>query len=76
MELSLIRAAKKYNVSKQGLFGAVKRGALPALVVQTSELRVRPKDVEAWIATIPPHKRRAGRMGGLQKAANRKARGA
>lgn len=72
--ISLARAAKKYNVSKQGLYYAIRHGLLPAMVVQVDELRVKPKDVEAWVAKIPPNKRRAGRMGGLRKAANIRAR--
>ena len=72
MELGIVSAAKKYKVSKQGLVNAIRRGALPALVVQTTELRLKPKDVQAYIATIPEWRRQAGRKGGLAKWARRK----
>jgi hypothetical protein len=71
-ELGIVTAAKKYKVSKQGLVMAIKRGALPAIVVQTSELRVKPKDVEAYVASIPEFRKRSGRAGGLATARRRK----
>lgn len=73
MELGLISAAKKFKVSKQALLEAVKRGALPATVVPTSELRVKDKDVAAYVATIPEWRQKAGRKGGLSKWARLRA---
>jgi predicted site-specific integrase-resolvase len=74
MELGLITAAKKYKVSKQTLVDAIKKGKIPAMVVHTSELRVKPKDVAAYVATIPEWRQRNGRKGGLARMANRRAR--
>jgi hypothetical protein len=72
MELGIVSAAKQFKVSKQGLVNAIRRGKLPAMVVQTSELRLKPKDVQAYVASIPEWRQKAGRKGGLAKAARRK----
>ena len=79
MDLSLVSAAKRYKISKEGLRLAVKRGVLPAFVIQTSELRVKSKDVEAYLKTVAPWRQENGRRGGLkggfaQMAADRRRR--
>lgn len=64
--MSLVAAHKKYGITKQALWKAIKRGALPVKVIQVSEVRLNPKDVAAYVAAIPEWRRVNGRKGGLK----------
>jgi hypothetical protein len=73
VEIGIVKASQQFKISKQALVGAVKRGVLPAMVVEVTELRFKPKDVAAYVATIPEWRKVAGRKGGLARWANASA---
>jgi len=73
MELSIPAAAKRYRVSQQGLLEAIRRGVLPAITVPVLEIRVKTRDLTAYVATIPEWRQRAGREGARKKWENYRA---
>jgi hypothetical protein len=68
--LSLVQAARKYKVSKPTILSAIRKGKIPALIIEKPHLRVTPKDMVAFVATIPEWRRVNGRKGGLARVAN------
>lgn len=77
MEIGIQTAAKKYGVSQQALLDAIRRGVLPAMTVPVLEIRLKPKDIQAYVATIPAWRRAAGKRGAATRWARyRAARGA
>ena len=72
--LSLVQAARKYRISKTTILAAIRAGKIPALIIERPHIRVAPKDLAAYAATIPEWRRLNGRRGGLARAANHRAR--
>lgn len=73
-EISFMGAHKKFGISKNALWHAIRRGRIHAKVIQVSEVRLDQKEIAAYVAAIPEWRRAMGRKGGLRSAEARRRR--